>query len=230
MKQKEQTGRKDSLDPFSIRARLRNVNKMNLHFVLPLVLFYFVVGLLLILLNDLVTNVAAWALAVALVLVGGCLIWRYIRSGLEYRIEGVDLAVGLILALAGILLIISPADMKEVFPKIWGLSLIFGGFLKIQYAFDEKSVNIRSWWIMLVFAAVSLAIGVLALLNKAVFGDSQNLVIGIFLLCEAALDLVTYFLITRGLKKKNAPEPAPAAPGVPDVPAPAPQDGPSAES
>ena len=233
MKQKEETGRKDSLDPFSIRARLRNVNKMNLHFVLPLVLFYFVVGLLLILLNDLVTNVAAWALAVALVLVGGCLIWRYIRSGLEYRIEGVDLAVGLILALAGILLIISPADMKEVFPKIWGLSLIFGGFLKIQYAFDEKSVNIRRWWIMLVFAAVSLAIGVLALLNKAVFGDSQNLVIGIFLLCEAALDLVTYFLITRGLKKKAAPEPAPAAPGVPDVPdvpAPAPQDGPSAES
>ena len=115
-----------------------------------------------------------------------------------------DMALGLVLLLAGILLICSPEDMREVFPKIWGLSLIFGGFLKIQYAFDEKSVKVNKWWIMLIFAAVSLAIGILALLNKTVFGESQHLVIGIFMLAEAALDLVTYFLLSRGMKKQNS--------------------------
>ena len=94
--------------------------------------------------------------------------------------------------------------MEEVFPKIWGLSLVFGAFLKIQYAFDEKSVGVNRWWIMLIFAAVSLAIGVLALLEDQVFGDNQHLIIGIFMLGEAVLDLVTYLLLSRGMKKQNS--------------------------
>ena len=195
---------KKQLNQIEVPTGLKKVDKMSMHFVLPLVLFYAVVGLLLILLNELVTNVAAWALAAGLVLIGGWLVLRYLRSDTEKRLTGVDMALGLVLLLAGILLICSPEDMREVFPKIWGLSLIFGGFLKIQYAFDEKSVKVNKWWIMLIFAAVSLAIGILALLNKTVFGESQHLVIGIFMLAEAALDLVTYFLLSRGMKKQNS--------------------------
>ncbi len=197
----------------------RKIDKMSLRFVVPMVLFYAVVGLLLILLKDLVTDVAAWALAAGLVVLGGWLLLRYFRSANQERLAGMDFAAGLILLLAGILLICSPSAMKEVFPKIWGLSLIFGGFLKIPYAFDEKSVGVNRWWIMLIFAAVSLAIGILALLNRTVFGDSQHTVIGIFMLAEAALDLITYFLLSRGMKKQNEPQaaPEPAAPAEPEA-------------
>ena len=196
------------------------IDKMSLRFILPLVSFYAVIGLLLILLNDLVNNVASFALASGLVVLGGWLLLRYFRSDTAKRIAGTDLAIGLILLLAGILMFCSPSDLKEVFPKIWGLSLFFGSFLKIQYAFDEKTVGVRRWWIMLVFAAVSLAIGILALLNKSVFGDNQHLFIGIFMIGEAILDLTTYLVIRHGMKKQDTlPAPAvPAAP-VPDVPA-----------
>ena len=98
---------------------LQRIDKRSTHFVVPLVLFYFVVGLLLILLNELVTDIAAWALAAGLVVIGGWLIFRYFRSDTETRLTGADLAIGLVLLLAGILLITSPSDMKEVFPKIW---------------------------------------------------------------------------------------------------------------
>ena len=204
MRRREKRDLKKQLNEIDVPTGLQRFDKMSLHFVLPLVLFYSVVGLLLILLNEMVTNVAAWALAAGMVLVGGWLLLRYLRAGLEKRLAGVDMALGLVLLLAGVLLICSPEDMKEVFPKIWGLSLIFGGFLKIQYAFDEKSVKVNKWWIMLIFAAVSLAIGVLALLNRAVFGESQHLVIGIFLLAEAALDLITFLLLSRGMKKHGS--------------------------
>ena len=129
------------------------------------------------------------------------------------------MALGLVLLLAGVLLICSPDDMKEVFPKIWGLSLIFGGFLKIQYAFDEKSVGVGKWWMMLIFAGISLAIGILALLNETVFGDNQHLIIGIFMSAEAVLDLVTYFLLNHGMKKQNEPHeiPAQAVPAEPEA-------------
>lgn len=203
MRRSDKRNLKKQLDEIDVPTGLKRIDKMSMHFVLPLVLFYSVVGLLLILLNEMVTNVAAWALAAGLVLIGGWLMLRYLRSDLEKRLAGVDMALGLVLLLAGVLLICSPEDMKEVFPKIWGLSLIFGGFLKIQYAFDEKSVKVNKWWIMLIFAAVSLAIGILALLNRTVFGESQHLVIGIFMLAEAVLDLITYFLLSRGMKKQN---------------------------
>ena len=197
--------RMDRLENGEPEAR-KKIDKMSLRFVVPLVLFYAVVGLLLILLKDLVTDVAAWALAAGLVIIGGWLLLRYFRSDIRERLAGMDFAGGLVLLLAGILLICSPGDMKEVFPKVWGLSLIFGGFLKIQYAFDEKSVGVGNWWIMLILSAVSLTIGILALLNKQVFGDSQHLVIGIFMLAEAVLDLATYFLLNHGLKKNETSE------------------------
>ncbi len=240
MRKKEVVRLKEQLDQLD-QQKIRKLDKMSMSFVLPLVLFYAAVGLLLILLNDFVTNVAAWALAVGLVLIGGWLLLRYLRSDTEKRLAGADLAMGLILLLAGVLLISSPTDMKEVFPKIWGLSLIFGGFLKIQYAFDEKSVKVGKWWIMLIFAAVSLVIGILALLNRTVFGENQHLIIGIFMLGEAVLDLVTYFLITHGMKKQTvekevamlgAMAAAKAAADVPSAPAdnePQPGDAPQEE-
>ena len=195
-------------------AQNKTFDKMSLGFVIPMVLFYFVVGLLLILEQNLVTEIYAWVLAGGLVIAGAWMIIRYLRSSVQQRLAGLDLADGLIMLLTGILLALSPQDMEELFPKVWGLSLVFGGFLKIQYAFDEKSVGVNRWWMMLIFAAVSLAIGVLALLNKNIFGDSQHTVIGIFMIAEAVLDLVTYLLLTNGLKKQNGPQsvPEPAAP------------------
>ena len=210
------------------KVQIPPFDQMSLHFVIPLVSFYAVIGLLLLLLNDWVTNVAAWAVAAGLILFGGWFLLRYIRFDIRKRLAGADMAMGLVLLLAGILLICSPSDMREVFPKIWGLSLIFGGFLKIQYAFDEKSVKVQRWWIMLIFSAVSLAIGILALLNKSVFGDNQHTVIGIFMVGEAILDLVTYFLLSRGMKLHSpavASVPAAASDPVP-VSAPVPQPEP----
>ncbi len=202
------------------RKSLKDINKMSRNFIIPLVLFYFVIGLLLILLKQMVTNVAAWVVAIGLAAAGGWLVWRYFKSSMERRIAGADLAVGLVVLLGGILLMTSPTDMEDVFPKIWGLSLIFGGFLKVQYAFDEKTLDINRWWIMLIFAAASLVIGILALMNETIFGDNQHLAIGIFMIGEAILDTVTYILLLNGKKRQTAETIAPVAPASHDVPTP----------
>ena len=221
----------------------RPKDKMSPRFVIPLVLFYLVVGVLLIWLEAMVTTIASYVLSVFLAAGGGFLLYRYIRSEPRERIAGMDLAIGLILLLTGILLAFNPGDLDRIFPKIWGLSLIFGGFLKVQYAFDEETVSVQRWWIMLVFAAVSLVIGTLALMSPAIFGENRNVVIGIFMLGEAVLDIVTYFLLTRGLRRHDAEKEAarlasaaaakipaaPAAPAAPEAPAAAPGSAPQEE-
>ena len=206
----------DKNDPNSLSAR---------SIILPII-FCLVCGVLLIAFDQLALRITAYVLAGVMIL---CSIWSviaYIRSQPIKRIVESRLATGLILLVAGILLAFNPDYLKESLSFIWGLALLFGGFLKIQYAFDEKSVKVNRWWIMLIFSGFSLIIGVLSLVNPYFLGESRYLIIGILLVLEAVLDITVFFLLKHALKKIVAaassalsdalsdPEshPAPAAP------------------
>ena len=191
----------------------------NANSIMLSIIFYFIFGLLLMFLKDQAIQICAYALAALLILFGGYQVFAFISAPVTRKLTEPRLAIGLVSLLAGILLAFRPTALDQLFPVIWGLSLLFGGFIKIQYASVQYTLKMEKWWIMLIFAAVSLAIGILALLNRTVFGDSQHTVIGIFMLAEAALDLITYFLLSRGMKKQNEPPaaPEPAAPAEPEA-------------
>lgn len=172
--------------------------------VLP-ILFCLVCGLLLIFFGNLALRITAYVLAGVMILCG---VWSgivYLRSDSVRRITESRLATGLILLVAGTLLAFNPNYLEDILPFIWGLALLFGAFLKIQYAFDEKSVQVKKWWIMLIFAAFSLIVGIIALLNPAFLGENRNLVIGILLVLEAILDITVFFLLRHALKKSSQP-------------------------
>ena len=172
--------------------------------ILP-ILFCLVCGLLLIFFGNLALRITAYVLAGVMILCG---VWSgivYLRSDPVRRITESRLATGLILLVAGTLLAFNPNYLEDILPFIWGLALLFGGFLKIQYAFDEKSVQVQKWWIMLLFAAFSLIVGIIALLNPAFLGENRNLVIGILLVLEAVLDITVFFLLRHALKKSSQP-------------------------
>lgn len=206
---------KDKKDPDALTAR---------SMILPII-FCLVCGVLLILFGNLALRITAYVLAGVMLLCGVWSIIVYIRSTPVRRITESRLATGLILLVAGSLLAFNPNYLEDILPFIWGLALLFGAFLKIQYAFDEKSVNVSKWWIMLILAAFSVVIGVLSLLNPAFLGENRNLLIGILLVLEAVLDITVYFLLRHALKKHNspqapAPQPAPEpVPGAPEKPA-----------
>ena len=177
--------------------------------ILPIA-FCLVCGVLLILFGNLALRITAYVLAGVMILCGIWSIIAYMRSKPVQRITESRLATGLILLVAGSLLAFNPNYLEDFLPFIWGLALLFGGFLKIQYAFDEKSVDVKRWWIMLIFAAFSLIVGILSLLN--LLGENRNLVIGILLVLEAVLDITVFFLLRHALKKSSEPAAAVQAP------------------
>lgn len=177
-------------------------------------------GLLLILLKDLTMMITGYVFSAGLITLGVWLIIVYIRSEPMVRILESKLAIGLILLVTGIMLAFSPEALRELLPYVWGLALLFGGFLKIQYAFDRKSLGSEKWWILLIMAAVSIIIGVISLLNPDFLGDKKELVTGILLLLEAVLDITVFLMLKRTIRKRTeAPQQAPAAPETPAEPA-----------
>ena len=175
------------------------------------IFFCLISGLLLILLESLTMRITGYVLAAALIVYGAWLIICYFRSEPLVRIIEAKLAIGLISLVTGTMLAFSPETLKDLLPYVWGLSLLFGGFLKIQYAFDRKSLGSEKWWILLIMAAFSLVIGTISLLNPAFLGDKRELVIGILLTVEAVLDITVYLLLRRTIRKKIAAEAPPVA-------------------
>ena len=191
------------------------------------ILFCLVCGVLLILFGNLALRITAYVLAGVMILCGIWSVIAYIRSKPVRRITESRLATGLILLVAGGLLAFNPNYLEDILPFIWGLALLFGGFLKIQYAFDEKSVRVNRWWIMLIFAAFSVIVGIISLLNPSFLGENRSLVIGILLVFEALLDIMVFILLRHALRKHTGTaaaaesEPVPAVPAMSEESAPA---------
>lgn len=231
-------------------------NSLNLKTLIMPTLFCLVCGLLLILLRSWALKISAWIIAALLIFWGGKNIYEYLRADVMTRITESRLAIGLGYLVSGILLAFSPDFLKDFLPFIWGLSMLFGAFLKIEYAFDERTVKVEKWWIMLIFAAVSMILGILSLLRPSFFGDNMELIVGIFMILEAVLDVVVFCLLNKGMKEQmpkitytipnpqadspaalEAPaaqgadpvpaQPAPETPAAPAAPAPAPAPAPA---
>lgn len=84
---------------------------------------------------------------------------------------------------------------------IWGVSLLIGGFGKIQFAADLHRFGDRRWWTLLLGAFLSFALGILCLANPIYIAQTIFVFIGICLLAEAVLDLVTLLMVRRHLRR-----------------------------
>ena len=203
----------------------KNPNALNLKSILMPFLFSLICGILLIAFQSWTLKITSWILAALMIGWGGWLIWKYFKSEPMARITGSNMASGLALMVSGILLACTPDFLKDFLPFIWGLSMLFGAFLKVQYAFDERTVGVKKWWIMLIFAAVSLIFAILSLLRPGFFGTNVEIIVGIFLIAEAVLDVVVFVLLNKAMKER-APKitytiPNEPAQAVPEAPAPA---------
>jgi uncharacterized membrane protein HdeD (DUF308 family) len=162
--------------------------------------FDLICGILLIALGNLALRVTSYALAGVMIISAIYMIIVYVRSKPLVKITELRLAGGLVLIVAGALLAFNPEYLENLLPFIWGIALLFGAFVKIQYAFDELALKIEKWWIMLILAAFSMVIGILTLANPAFLGENRNVIIGIMLIVEAIIDLVVFLLIRKALK------------------------------
>lgn len=164
------------------------------------ILFYAVCGLLLLLWPNLALNIANYALGVILCAIGIVCVISYIRGSVLDGVLGIQLALGLITLCFGILIFFNPNFLSALLPFLWGMSLLVGGFGKVQMSVDLKRIGEKRWWIVLLGAAVSFVLGVLSIAQPVFIAAVIMQFIGISLLVEAALDLATFITINKRIK------------------------------
>ena len=165
---------------------------------LAAIIFYAVCGLLLLLLPSEALAIANYAIAALLLVMGVVCIIGYFRGSVIIGQFGFLLAVGMVLVTLAVVMFCYPTLLASLLPVIWGVSLLIG---KIQFAADLRRFGDRRWWTLLLGALLSFALGILCLANPIYIAQTIFVFIGICLLAEAVLDLVTLLMVRRHLRR-----------------------------
>lgn len=114
-----------------------------------------------------------------------------------------DLAFGLLLIAAGILMLVRPQRMVTLLGFLIGILVLTDGLFKIQTALDARRFGLRAWWLILTFAILSAVAGLLLMCDPLFGADLLMLFAGICLIAEGVLNLCVVISAVKITKQKD---------------------------
>lgn len=152
---------------------------------------YILIGLALLLWPELSIKVVCYLFGAVILIKGISSIRAYLIAQDRFFFSYFSLVFGIITSVLGIFLILKPSMVVSILPILVGIFVILDGIVRFQSAFELKAAGHNSWWSFLLLALLSAGLGLLMLFNP--FASVQVLImaIGIILLLEGALNLIS---------------------------------------
>ena len=169
--------------------------------------FAVVIGLCLLIWPELLVSILCYLLGTGLLILGLVKTVTYFvkhskgEEGFRY-----DLAVGLFLAVCGVLFIGQPGTIINVIQTIFGLVILADSAVKLQAAVDAKHLSASNWWVLLILAAVTAAVGILLVWDPFGSATSMMVLLGVALLVDGLQNILSALFINKYLRIETAPE------------------------
>lgn len=171
------------------------------YIVLSAVLF--LLGLFLLIFPKTGGEVFANILGAAMILFGIIKIIGYFSKDLFRLAFQYDLAFGILITLLGIATIIRPKDIIEFMCIVVGILILADGLFKVQMSMDARQFGIGKWWLILSFAVIAGAIGLLLIFKPAEGSLVLMRLIGAALIAEGVMNLVTVLTAVKIIKHQK---------------------------
>ena len=169
--------------------------------------FMVAVGLTMLIFQEIPTNVETIILSVLCILVGGAKILGYFSNDLYRLAFQFDLAIGLFLAIIGVLTLIVGSKDPLGTVRLFGIYIFIDGLLKLQTAFDAKKFGIARWLVILLTAILMVGVGIVGLLASYLEQISQLIVLDVALMLDGLVNIwITAYTVRIRAKKKNLEE------------------------
>lgn len=88
--------------------------------------------------------------------------WQNCREGFTFRLE---LVLAVVLAALGIFCLVTPRTLLSILPFFLGVVLLIDGVGKIPRALEMKELGFPRWWVELLFAVLTVALGLVLVIN-----------------------------------------------------------------
>ena len=150
---------------------------------------------------DVSQQVFCYAFGIVLALCGVLQVASYFVSGKKTVLGMLMMVGGLIAAVAGGWILLSPGSVLKLTVIVMGILLLYHGVMDVKYAFDVKAAEGKAG-LPLVFGMLTCAVGVLLLVNP--FGEKLDLlfmVCGIGFVFDGITDIYTVSAVATARKR-----------------------------
>lgn len=150
-----------------------------------------VLGLVLLVAPNMAQSIVFNLIGIACIVVGLVHVVRYARLGGMDLVSSNEMVTGLIFIVVGVLIIILKKQLKALLSIIIGVLILISGIQQLQCTLGFRRMHSSHWYIELICAAISVALGILVIVNPFTAMDLTMRVIGISLIIEGLIDLGT---------------------------------------
>ena len=155
---------------------------------------YIVLGLVLVIWPDISVHTFCFVFGIGMIIFGGAHLILYFTKDRFLNVMQPDLVIGVVCVSTGCYILLKMEYMLEIIPFAMGIVALLGGIVKVQSALDLRRLGAARWYIMLIWSAVLLIMGALLVVNP--FDEQQKIVViltGASLLVDGIGNLVSIF-------------------------------------
>ncbi len=167
-----------------------------------------VIGIVLIVWTGDSIRLFARILAALLVIVGAAAVIGYLIHRDKRKLSYAGFVMGIIIAALGIWIFFNPDTFTDFVPKLFGIFIIASGLVNLGQTFSLARSNYDYWSVSLVFAVITVGMGVVLLTEPSFVKKFLVTLIGIFLVYDGATNLWTIFKVGKFVKEKVQEETA----------------------
>ena len=156
-----------------------------------------VLGVGMIVVPDFSASLIGTLCGIMLIVFGAFKLVGYFSKDLFRLAFQYDLAFGGLLIALGIIVLTSPERLLSFFCIVMGIAVLCDGLFKIQIAIDSKPFGIKTWWVILLFAVLAVAAGILLIIRPAQAARVLTVFLGISVLADGILNLIVALLAVK---------------------------------
>ena len=144
----------------------------------------------------------ARALGIAMIVFGTIRIVGYFSKDLYRLAFQFDLQFGIILMALGAVMLIKPRSIINLTLIALGIVILSDALFKLKIALDSKRFGIGAWWVIILIAAITALIGLVAALRPWESARALTIVFGVALAAEGLLNLIVAILTVKIIKNQ----------------------------
>lgn len=162
-------------------------------------IMYLVIGGILFLAPSSVLKTISVVLGVIALVISIYPIVNFFR--IENRLFGCgNLMLGLTFAIAGLVMIMHPSLLETVIAIMIGVIMIVSSINKIEYAIAIKEHGVKEWYISMIFAIITLLIGIFFVIKTWTVISVVTSLLGLIIMIYAIIDIIEMIIIRKKVK------------------------------
>lgn len=113
-----------------------------------------------------------------------------------------DFILPIVMIVVGLIVIFRHDLIEAVISVVVGIVFVVSGIVKLQDALNIRKTGYSRWWIALIFALVSLILGVVMLSNVIETGTLLVRIIGLFFTIDGLLSISSNIMLKMNIRRK----------------------------